>query len=52
MGQAFPDPREAVRRAIEESAAGDRVVVTGSAYLVGEVRAYLLGIEADPVIAL
>ena len=26
--------------------------VTGSIYLVGELRAALLGIEADPVIAL
>lgn len=45
-------PRAAVRRALAESAPGDTVLVTGSIYLVGEVRAELLGIEADPVIAL
>jgi len=51
-GQAVPEPREALARALAESAPGDTVVVTGSIYLVGEVRAALLGIEADPVIAL
>jgi dihydrofolate synthase / folylpolyglutamate synthase len=51
-GALVPAPREAVARAIAESAPGDTVLVTGSIYLVGEVRAALLGIEADPVIAL
>ena len=51
-GVAVPDPREAIRRAIAESAPGDTVLVTGSIYLVGEVRSELFGIEADPVIAL
>jgi dihydrofolate synthase / folylpolyglutamate synthase len=51
-GAAVADPVEAIHRAIAESRAGDTVLVTGSIYLVGEVRAALLGIEADPVIAL
>jgi dihydrofolate synthase/folylpolyglutamate synthase len=51
-GVAVAEPREAIRRALAESAAGDTVLVTGSIYLVGEVRAELLGIGADPVIAL
>jgi dihydrofolate synthase/folylpolyglutamate synthase len=51
-GVPIPDPRDALSRALAESAPGDTVVVTGSIYLVGEVRAALLGIEADPVIAL
>jgi dihydrofolate synthase / folylpolyglutamate synthase len=51
-GQTIPAPREALARAMAESRPGDTVLVTGSIYLVGEVRAGLLGIEADPVIAL
>jgi dihydrofolate synthase/folylpolyglutamate synthase len=51
-GEAVGDPRAAVRRALAESRPGDTVIVTGSIYLVGEVRAELLGIESDPVIAL
>lgn len=51
-GEAVAEPRAAIRRAIAESRAGDTVLVTGSIYLVGEVRAELLGIERDPVIAL
>ncbi len=51
-GTAVAEPRDAVARALAESAPGDTVIVTGSIYLVGEVRAALLGIEADPVIAL
>jgi dihydrofolate synthase / folylpolyglutamate synthase len=43
---------EAVRRAIAASREGERVVVAGSMYLIGEVRAALLGIEADPLVAL
>jgi dihydrofolate synthase/folylpolyglutamate synthase len=51
-GEAVAAPLEALRRAVEGSRAGDTVVVTGTIFLVGEVRAALLGIEADPVIAL
>ncbi len=51
-GQTVAEPREALALALAESAPGDTVVVTGSIYLVGEVRAWLLGVEADPVIAL
>jgi dihydrofolate synthase/folylpolyglutamate synthase len=51
-GESAPSPREALRRALAASRPGDTLVVTGSIYLVGEVRCALLGIEADPVIAL
>jgi dihydrofolate synthase / folylpolyglutamate synthase len=51
-GEALAEPRAAIDRAIAESRPGDTVLVAGSIYLVGEIRAYLLGIEADPVIAL
>jgi dihydrofolate synthase/folylpolyglutamate synthase len=51
-GTAVPEPGEALARALAESAPGETVIVTGSIYLVGELRAGLLGIEADPVIAL
>ena len=51
-GVSVAEPRDAMARAIAESRPGDTILVTGSIYLVGEIRAYLLGIEADPVIAL
>ena len=51
-GEVIPAPRDALARALTASAPGDTVVVTGSIYLVGEVRAALLGIDADPAIAL
>ena len=51
-GEGVADPREAVRRAVAASRPGDTVIVAGSLYLVGEIRAHLLGIAADPVIAL
>lgn len=51
-GEAVAEPREAIARAMAESRGGETVVVAGSIYMVGEVRAALLGIEADPVIAL
>ena len=51
-GGGVPAPARRCGGRSRESAPGDTVVVTGSIYLVGEVRAALLGIEADPVIAL
>jgi dihydrofolate synthase/folylpolyglutamate synthase len=51
-GVAIDEPRAALERALAESSAGDTVLVAGSIYLVGELRGVLLGIEADPVIAL
>lgn len=51
-GAMVAEPHAAIARAIAESRPGDTILVTGSIYLVGEIRAYLLGIEADPVIAL
>jgi dihydrofolate synthase/folylpolyglutamate synthase len=51
-GVAIDEPRAALERALEESGVEDTLVVAGSIYLVGELRAVLLGIEADPVVAL
>jgi dihydrofolate synthase/folylpolyglutamate synthase len=51
-GEGMADPARAVDLAIAGARAGDTVVVTGSIYLVGEVRGALLGIECDPFIAL
>ncbi|WP_437934816.1 bifunctional folylpolyglutamate synthase/dihydrofolate synthase [Sorangium sp. So ce341] len=51
-GEPIGDPRAAVARAIEVAGPGGLVVVTGSIYLVGEVRSALLGIAPDPVVAL
>lgn len=51
-GEKIGDPRAAIEAAVAASRPGDTVLVTGSLYLVGEVRAALLGIESDPVIAL
>jgi dihydrofolate synthase / folylpolyglutamate synthase len=51
-GEAVPEPRDAIARALAESQPGDTIIVAGSIYLVGEIRAALLGIETDPVIAL
>jgi dihydrofolate synthase/folylpolyglutamate synthase len=51
-GACVPSPHDALARALAESAPGDTVLVAGSIYLVGELRAAMLGIEADPVIAL
>jgi dihydrofolate synthase/folylpolyglutamate synthase len=51
-GRCFDEPREAVRAALAAARPGDTVLVTGSIYLVGEVRGELLGIASDPIIAL
>ncbi len=45
------EPAAALARA-REIARGSRVVVTGSLYLVGELRARVLGQEMDPVITM
>lgn len=51
-GAILPDPAEAIARAIELATPGGTVLVTGSLYLVGEVRAHLLGLPSDPIIPL
>jgi dihydrofolate synthase/folylpolyglutamate synthase len=51
-GFGVEEPREALRHAIALTPRGGVVVVTGSAYLVGALRAELLGLVADPMIAL
>jgi dihydrofolate synthase / folylpolyglutamate synthase len=51
-GEAVEAPEQAVARAVRESPPGGTVIVTGSSYLVGEIRAALLGIAADPMIPL
>jgi dihydrofolate synthase / folylpolyglutamate synthase len=51
-GARVDEPREALDAALAGARPGDTVLVTGSLYLVGEARGALLGIEADPIIAL
>jgi dihydrofolate synthase/folylpolyglutamate synthase len=51
-GEAVSEPAEAIARGLALAGPGDLVVVAGSIYLVGEVRAALLGITCDPVVAL
>jgi dihydrofolate synthase/folylpolyglutamate synthase len=51
-GETIEDPARAVERARQLAAPGDVVLVAGSIYLVGAVRAHLLGEERDPAIAL
>lgn len=51
-GEAVAEPREAIHRALEQASSDDVVLVAGSIFLVGEVRAELLGLECDPVVAL
>lgn len=51
-GEAAPDPLAALAAALAAAAPGDLVVVTGSIYLVGQIRAALLGIEPDRAVAL
>lgn len=51
-GETVTEPRLAIHRAIEWARPGDIVLVAGSIFLVGEVRAELLGLECDPIVAL
>jgi len=51
-GEEIGEGPRAVDRAIQRAPAGSTVLVTGSIYLVGQIRAHLLGISPDPVVAL
>ena len=51
-GACIADPREAVDAAIAAAGDDDTVLVTGSVYLVGTVRAHLLGARRDPAVGL
>ena len=51
-GEAIAEPAAALLRALAITPPGGTCVVTGSIYLIGELRAALLGIRADPIIAL
>lgn len=51
-GEAVNEPRVAIYRALELARPGDIVLVAGSIFLVGEVRAELLGLACDPIVAL
>jgi dihydrofolate synthase/folylpolyglutamate synthase len=51
-GEAIADPARAIDRALELASPGDVVLVAGSIYLVGAIRAHLLGVRRDPPIAL
>ncbi len=52
LGGAHAAPVAALEAALLASKPGDTLLVTGSIYFVGALRAFLLGIDADPVIAL
>ncbi len=51
-GSFAPEGREAITQALVMARPGDVVVAAGSIYLVGEIRAELLGLSCDPVVAL
>lgn len=51
-GEAVADPAAALARALDLTEPGGTVLVTGSLYLVGELRARLLGLPIDPAVAL
>ncbi len=51
-GDAIGEPSLALRRALEALRPGELLVITGSIYLVGELRGLLLGLPCDPVVAL
>lgn len=51
-GETVSEPRAAIHRALEIAQADDIVLVAGSIFLVGEIRAELLGLECDPIVAL
>jgi dihydrofolate synthase / folylpolyglutamate synthase len=46
-GEGFADPAEALARALNLSRPGDTIVVAGSIFLVGTLRATLLDLERD-----
>lgn len=51
-GETVSEPRAAIHWALAWARPGDVVLVVGSIFLVGEVRAELLGLECDPVVAM
>ncbi len=51
-GEASSGGADAIVRARQRVGRGGLVVVTGSSYLVGEVRAQILGIASDPQVGL
>jgi dihydrofolate synthase/folylpolyglutamate synthase len=51
-GEQVPEPWQAIERALSIARPGETVLVTGSIYLAGEIRGYLLDIDCDPAIAL
>jgi len=51
-GETHSKPAEAIRAALAKAAPGELIVVTGSIFLVGAVRAELLGLGRDPAIPL
>ncbi|AFZ67358.1 bifunctional folylpolyglutamate synthase/dihydrofolate synthase [Deinococcus peraridilitoris] len=45
-GHAENDPRQALKRAVRLTPRGERLLVTGSLYLVGTIRTFLIGGQA------
>lgn len=51
-GEIVPEPALALARAVALAGPDETVLVTGSLYLVGEIRAHVLGLPSDPIIPL
>ncbi len=51
-GLAILDPQAALAHALASSPPEDAIVVTGSSYLVGEIRGLVFGLTCDPVVGL
>lgn len=51
-GQWIGDPRATIAHALAQALPGETIVVTGSIFLVGAVRAFLLGLREDDVLPL
>jgi len=51
-GDLATSPEGAIDRALSLCGPGDRVLVAGSIYLVGDIRAHILGLPRDPAMGL
>src|SRR5262249_24329850 len=51
-GTPCASPDEAIMKARDTSGAGDTILVPGSSYLVGELRARILNLPLDPAVGL
>ncbi len=51
-GETIAEPKAALEHATAITPPGETILVTGSLYLLGELRAYLLGHPTDPIVGL